>query len=175
VKKVIIVFQQTQLLAFLSHNPLEVFDMSGPLDQYHPFRESISRQASPNDAPGAQTNGASQSTKTPAISPEQQEQDDGALGQFFVKIRRAGRWILWGGIGIGGIYLYGLVYGVLHGKEKPEVSPEKRGHVQMAASDYEEEEDWEYQGDRPVQKEQSSGGILKSLFCGGGKRPTFCD
>jgi len=149
--------------------------MGSPLDQYHPFRESVSRRASGNDTPGAEANGASQLSITPAKTPEQQEQDDSSLGQFFVKIRRAGRWVLWGGIGIGGIYLYGLVYGVLHGKEKPEVPREKKGHVQVAASDYDEEEDWEYQGGRPVQNERSSRGIFASLFCGGGKRPTFCD
>ncbi len=145
--------------------------MSGPLDRYHPFRDSL--------AGGASSGGSSSVDSPPASDSSSRDNDRDDYGgdyeeskfiSFFNRLPLAGKLAFLAGVAGASIYAYILLGQVLEPKAKTGFMD--RADAVSGRDSNEEEDDWSYHG--PDSRKRSKG-IVNRVFCGGHQRPAFCD
>jgi len=148
---------------------------SNLLNQYHPFRESIPRGESQGES---SSGGFAPKPAQERLESRNDLEDAAGFMRFYNRLRKIIKGLVIFGVGIGAIYLYFALRGVLHGDPAEEVmeKPAQKPQSKSSSSSFALEDDgeWEYQGgnSQPAPRPRSG---LKAMFCKGNTRPAFCD
>ena len=145
--------------------------MSGPLDKYHPFRDTLAGAGGANNSYSEESGSSSSSGNSKHNSDDDYDggdyEDSSAFGGFFRRLPLKGKLALIALVAGGAMYAYSLLGEVLGPSNRS--SSRDSGY---SANEYDEENDWSYRGGASSKR---SRGLISGIFCGGHQRPAFCD